>query len=62
MVEVSEEEYKRFENFKIYQKNYFQAKLRNKYSHCNCCNTDVLYHSYSNHLKSKKHLEKLKNI
>lgn len=40
---------------KIYKANYFQTKSKEKNKFCNCCNKNIKYNSYSNHLKSKKH-------
>jgi hypothetical protein len=69
MVEISEEEYTELKKYKenkiIYSRNYFQDVIKQKYKVCECCNKEVKYHSFSNHLNSKKHLlniEKIKNI
>ena len=36
--------------------NYFCINQKNKFKHCDICNLHIKYNSYSNHLKSKKHL------
>ena len=74
MIEISEEEYKNFLEFKnkkelrtieeknYYDRNYFQTVIKFKVKKCDCCNEPVKYNSYCNHLKSKKHLENLEKI
>lgn len=42
---------------KNYSKGYFQTKTKNRIVNCKCCNLDIKYSSYCNHLKSKLHLQ-----
>lgn len=50
------------EESKNYKKQYFQNNTKHKFRYCDKCEKDILFNSYFNHLKSKKHLEKIKNI
>ena len=50
----------KIEYLKTYKKNYFQTKSKIKTRHCNYCDKEIKYNSFSNHEKSKKHL--LKNM
>ena len=38
-----------------YEKEYFQKFTKNRTRRCEVCNSDVMYNSFSNHCKSKKH-------
>lgn len=50
------------EYIKHVKHEYFKNVQKNKIYHCQVCQTDIKYNSLSNHNKSKKHLEKIKNI
>jgi hypothetical protein len=45
------------EYIKTYKKNYFQDIQKHKFRFCSLCNKDVRYSSYSNHIKSTKHIK-----
>lgn len=51
-------------NIKEYKKDYFFNIQKNKIKHCELCNIELKNNSFSNHLKSKKHLKLIqeKNI
>jgi hypothetical protein len=51
-------------NMKDYKKDYFINIQKHKIRHCELCNLDFKINSFSNHLRSKKHLNLLqeKNI
>jgi hypothetical protein len=63
MVEINDEEYKQFLEFKNkkkeYDKTYFQNKTKLKTKYCPYCDKNVKSGSFSNHLHSIKHLKNL---
>ena len=67
MVEITEEEYNLFLHYKKLHDikkqrdlSYYYNKRQEVSKYCVCCNIDVKYSSFINHLKSKKHLKKEK--
>jgi hypothetical protein len=61
MVEINDEEYKQFLEFKNkkkeYYKTYYQNEIKAQSKYCPCCDKTVKLNSYYNHIHSVKHLK-----
>ena len=45
-----------------YMNNYFQNKLKQKIKHCDCCNKDLKYMSWINHIRGNLHKTNMDKI
>ena len=68
MVEISEEQYNEYIKLKELhkkgiesKKKHFLLKKKDLCKTCDICNLDVKINSFSNHIKSKKHIKELGN-
>lgn len=57
MTQIHDSEYHKmkYAKYNDYQKAYALKNNLNK-RHCDCCNKDVSYYAYSNHIRTKKHI------
>jgi len=72
MIEITEAEFEEyqalkknkelFDNSNLYHQKYFQDNLKEKVKYCAHCNLEVKYMSWCNHIKSKTHLSKVKDL